>query len=311
MNWEDERWVKRYTRVTVDDALLSWEARALWNEIFPRLDSAGVLDFGRHGWRGIAALIGMPAEVVERVAPELLVDGRLVEREGKLVNRNYIEAQKARQSDKLRQQESRAKRRALALVESQDVTGDEGASQDVTNGHSRSQGVTSCHPASPDVTSRREEKRVEETRVEELSGGSGQTTPPATPPKKRSGPDPDKIPESAHLFAQVLADYVMENSPGCTLAKEAPAKRARTLLGWADTIRLMHERDGHGWGEISAMIGWSQKHEFWAGPIQGAKSLRKHWDKMAGQRQTASSRGISAGDIAQMAIDAEAEEARQ
>ena len=194
MDWANETWVKLYTRSTVDDALLTWEARALWAAIFQRLDRSGVLAFGRHGWKGVAVVVGMPVDVVEMAAPELLRDGRIVERDNCIVAPNYIDAQAKRSSDAQRQRDSREKRRAVALLpnsvterdtESRNVTDE---SQNVTD---ESQNVTDCHQPSPGVTACHDKKRAEESRREEKR---------VVAPKKRSTQIPDSWqPNEKHI----------------------------------------------------------------------------------------------------------------
>lgn len=137
MDWENERYVRVYVRDTVDDAVLSWEALALWNQMLRKMDRSGVIDVGRHGAMGLAALVRIPLHVVEPALLELIGDGRIVvnPNTNQILAPNYMHAQEARQSDKLRQAESRARRRDL--------------SQNVTERHELSQPVTPCHTVSP------------------------------------------------------------------------------------------------------------------------------------------------------------------
>lgn len=126
MRWPDERYVKVYTRDTPDWLALGWEARALFWELLRKADRAGLLEVGKSGNRGIAALTGIPVDVVERTLPALLEDGCVEQRGPQLLIRNYIEAQNANQSDKARQQKAREAARDKAMREesplSQNVT---------------------------------------------------------------------------------------------------------------------------------------------------------------------------------------------
>lgn len=117
MDWQNERYVRLYVRRTIDDALLSWQARALWKELLTQFDRAGVIQVGPHGIRGIAALVDWPLEEIERALPQLVADGRLEDHGSYLVAPNFEEAQEARQSDRQRQAEARARRRELARAE--------------------------------------------------------------------------------------------------------------------------------------------------------------------------------------------------
>ena len=138
MRWEDERYVRLYTRDTPEWCVLSWEARAFWALLLRAVDRAGVLPVGKAGLAGVAAMLRMPPDVVECAVAELVEDGCLVEAEGALVVRNYVEAQNARASDKARQQASRERAR------------DDAASRPVTRRHTPSQPVTpNCAVPSP------------------------------------------------------------------------------------------------------------------------------------------------------------------
>lgn len=145
MNWQDERYVRLYTRDTPDWVAWCWQARALLPLLLRKVDRAGTMPLGKRGIEGVAALVQLPQEVSDAGMNELLNDGCLVVRGNLLVIRNFIEAQEARQSDKSRQAESRARRREIAKpAESQDV--------DVTGCHTASPGVTSSHQMSQPVT---------------------------------------------------------------------------------------------------------------------------------------------------------------
>jgi hypothetical protein len=175
MRWDDEPYVRLYKRETPEWCLLSWQARALFYELLKRVDMAGLLMVGKSGIRGLAGLVRMPLDVVQGALygeDGLLADGCVVEVEGGYIIPNYVEAQQAKQSDRVRKAEQRARDRAAKLdeanakaAESRDVTSghalsaqahepDTGghpvtnrdtASRSVTNGHERSRGVTVGH----------------------------------------------------------------------------------------------------------------------------------------------------------------------
>lgn len=117
MRYEDERYVRLYTRDTAEDIALGWEARALWHELLKKFDRAGILELGRTGIRGIAGLTGIPVEVVERALPLLLEDGRIVMRGTRIVYPDYIAANETPSSSTLRSKEWRARRREVAAAE--------------------------------------------------------------------------------------------------------------------------------------------------------------------------------------------------
>jgi hypothetical protein len=58
MDWENERYVRVYTRDTIDWVALGWEAQSLFLLLIRKVDRSGVLEIGKHGARGVAGLIG-------------------------------------------------------------------------------------------------------------------------------------------------------------------------------------------------------------------------------------------------------------
>lgn len=143
MDWSNEEYVRVYTRETPDDIDLSWEGLALWRTLLTKFDRSGLLPV-RNGWASVARLIRWPVEVVERAGPELIRDGRVRSVSAGLFAPNYVAAQTASKSDKLRQKELRDRRRAEADA-SQDVdisTGSHATSRDVTQ---PSRDVTPSH----------------------------------------------------------------------------------------------------------------------------------------------------------------------
>lgn len=149
MRWEDERYVRLYTRDTPEWSVLSWEARAVFYEILRKVDRAGVIPLGRSGYRGVAGLLRVPLDVVERAIAELLEDGCLERDAARLVVPRFIEAQEARQSDRARQAASRERARTIPPSDRQRPPQtrepQNTSSQNVTEGHTPSHAVTSCH----------------------------------------------------------------------------------------------------------------------------------------------------------------------
>lgn len=214
MRWEDEHWVKLYTRDTLDWQALGWEGHAVWFEVFRKLDTAGVLDLGKRGAKGFSAAIGMPFDVFERGLNTLLEDGCLVLNGSLLVMPNYVEAQEARKSDRQRQRDSRTKARDAAM--SHDVTlesrGVTKAASTVTPIELLSRETSCCHVSSATVA---EEKRGEEKRLEEIppippQGGQGELLLSA--PKAKKGLAPSEA------FAKFWAAYPLH------VAKQAAIK---------------------------------------------------------------------------------------
>lgn len=181
MRWEDERYVRVYTRDTVDWQGLSFDAQALFVLLLRKVDRAGLLDLGKPGKRGVAVAIGHAREWVrlEPALEELLADGcvRLVDSGTRLLVPNFMAAQEAKASDKSRQQKSRETARDAAAL--QDVMARDGASHGVTACHESGQNVTTGHAASRAVTP----SRAVPSRAEPSSSLS-------------AGADPEELPDA-------------------------------------------------------------------------------------------------------------------
>jgi hypothetical protein len=151
MRWEDERYVRLYTRDTPEWCALPWEARALFSELLRKVDRAGVMPLGRSGVRGLAGLVRMPLEVVETALRDLLDDGCVIQNQEGLFLPNFLAAQEANQSDRARKAASREKAAAVSrqvtlFGMSRDVTDSHESGPTVTIGHAPSQPVTAGHP---------------------------------------------------------------------------------------------------------------------------------------------------------------------
>lgn len=169
MRWEDERYVRLYTRDTPDWVAMGWQARAVFHEILRKVDRAGVLPWEKSRERGLAALLRMPIEVVKEGLPELYADGCVVDSGDTLLIPNFLEAQECTKSDAARKREQRERDRDLANasdvtkrdIESRDVTLE---SQNVTESHEKSQAVTSGHEVSlltvPNLTVPNQDKQT-------------------------------------------------------------------------------------------------------------------------------------------------------
>jgi hypothetical protein len=149
VDWSNEEYVRVYTRETSDDIELSWQALALWRTLLTKFDRAGLLPV-RNGWASVARIIRWPTDVVESAGPELVRDGRARMVSTGLFAPNYVAAQTATKSDKLRQRESRDRRRDVAAA-MQDVDTAAPATEPVTirdqtsrAGHEPSRDVTLC-----------------------------------------------------------------------------------------------------------------------------------------------------------------------
>jgi len=142
VDWANEPYARLYLNETVDDLLLSWDARALWHMLLKKFDRAGVLKVGADEVKGLAALSRGEPSAVGEALEELLTDGRVRLVNGYLVAPNYRDANDSIKSDKQRQRELRERRRAQALAGDLGLLVSEHDNNEVTKRDNESRNVT-------------------------------------------------------------------------------------------------------------------------------------------------------------------------
>jgi len=151
MDWENERYVRLYTRDSLTWKLWSWEARAILCLLLRKVDRAGVLDIGDHEPAdAIAAICDLPCEVCAIGVPQLLKSKTLIVNNGQIAISNFLEAQEARASNRERQRRFRERRRKSVTQrydESHGVTDSNDSSHGITGSNSVSHGVTKVTPS--------------------------------------------------------------------------------------------------------------------------------------------------------------------
>lgn len=205
MRWEDERYVRVYTRDTGEWLALGWEAQALFMLLLRKADRAGLVPTGKAGIRGLAALAGMPLDVVQRVAPLLLEDGCLREATGGYVIPNFITAQEARASDAQRKRDQRERDRDKAIASGSSgsragldaeaaIVRDQSQPSVTPGGHTmESHAVTDCH-AGEVTPSRTVPSRTVQVTASQGSADAGQQPeerPPLTLTTQDANPKPE------------------------------------------------------------------------------------------------------------------------
>jgi hypothetical protein len=143
MDWANESYVRMYTRETTDDLELSWEALSLWRALLCKFDRSGLIA-AKNGWVSVAKATRFPIEVTERAGAELVADGRVKLVRTGIFAPNFTAAQTASKSDKVRQRESRDRRReqAAGVQDAESSTDSATVSQSVTDSHAASRNVT-------------------------------------------------------------------------------------------------------------------------------------------------------------------------
>jgi hypothetical protein len=122
MRWEDERYIRIFTRDTPSWDALGWEAQALLVQIFRKMDRTGLLALGGSGRRGLAACVRIPLDVVDRALDVLLEEGVLSMLGPDIFCKNFMAAQECAKSDALRSKEKRERAHLRMTLGVSDVT---------------------------------------------------------------------------------------------------------------------------------------------------------------------------------------------
>lgn len=243
MRFDDERYVRLYTRDTATWKKLTFGARSIFCLLLRVVDRAGILDVGEDAASSVAALIEAPPELVSRCLPELESHFVVTIRDGVLVIPRFIEAQECAKSDRLRALEYRERRRDA--VTKRDVLG-----ASVTARHTPSQGVT---PSGP-VQVPSGQVRSREENSEEIA-----SAPMAARPRARRGSEKSPLPfraidacrevasQAPTRFVQGFTDHDLSAlGVGILRGIEAKIRIYREREDWRRAGRFM-ERGPHGY----------------------------------------------------------------
>jgi hypothetical protein len=244
MRWEDEPYVKLYTRNTITWKTLGWEGRLVLLELLRHVDRAGLLDLGMfEPVAALAALLDIPEEIVGEGWARVVEKSCAVLRRGTeglvILLPNFIEAQKARQSDAARQRKSRENARSKARWET--LTDCDGP---VTP---RAAPVT---PRNGSVTPRidpREEKRSR-------SGSGGASSAPRTPAVPQDAVAKNPGAQSGDVSAFVR--YVAAEWPDL---KEPVEFEMRARAAFPAVDPLVEAKKARGW-ELSSPTRRKHNH---------------------------------------------------
>lgn len=316
MRWEDERYVRVYTRDTVDWLALSLEAQGLLALLLRKSDRAGVVKLGRHGKRGVAAAIGHAHrwETIEPALEELLADGVVVLTTDGIVYRNFIQAQEALQSDTARKRTQRERDRDKALAAGYP----EATSQMMVDEMARrarepppmSQNVTETPDVSQNVTNPAEMSRPVVTQ----DGHAGKVTPNravpclpcrAEPPTTRVTADAVSAPGALSAPRAVVVGAMpgrrvedrpapRPEPPALTYEPDSLDERMKRVwreergseLDWKRSRDEPHMRDilrlaKDDWGEVERVMRRALQLDF--PRCLGLKTLVEHWPTYAGR----------------------------
>lgn len=254
MRYEDEPYVRKYTRKTLTNRLLGWEGRAVLDAMLGEFDAAGVFDFRGDPVRSIVAVTDIPEDFV-RVGLERLIETETwTVTSSRIVWPTFEEAQNCTRSDRERQRISRKKRTEQALNEAPPpsspasvrpaapaaqsappaapeplshavtparpaVTACDESGHGVTNvtsGHAESQPVTPCHGSSQNVTL--------PSFLPLLPSSLPPRDPPVGPPR---GDEASSDPDEPELAAEPEPDSPPGNRPRGAEREQAPPVAAQ------------------------------------------------------------------------------------
>lgn len=292
MNFEDERFVKIYPRNTTNWKLLGWEGRCVLMMLLREVDRAGCLDL-EGGMEGLALLLDLPPDVTERGFLACVKRGSVVQNENTAIIPNFVKAQDARQTDRVRQAESRARRRELGMM-SQNVTNE---TIPVTKRDEMSHAVTASHTKSHPVTLRIEQTRPDQNKTD--SDVPSEPSQPALALQPQQAADTTKKPSEAQvrerialvLFGEIVAAR-MSVIPGAEKLEPRPAALAglKACLGQGykpDEIRRVIDLKTREVRADPKQAKWFRPTWFSPGNVEGYLALRPQ--DVASARQSAGS----------------------
>jgi hypothetical protein len=238
MRYEDEPFIKVYTRDTIDFLGLSYEARTLCVYLARYVDRAGILRVGKNGLRGVAVAVRADWDKIAAPLQELIDDGRVrfLPEKGALLIPNHIEMQSASASDPARQRKSRETARALLEAKEEAIPVTLPVTPDVTPSVTKrdNRRDETPDPSSRDVTLS-VTSRSDQIRSERGEGPDEVTDKPSgiheLAPVARTSSPPD--PMGDYELADQWAAGMFE---GCGVRPTVPRKGTfRTLLDAIDT----------------------------------------------------------------------------
>lgn len=147
MRWEDESYVKLYTRDTPTWKAMNWQARCVWPLLMRKLDKAGLMECGELGRSAVALMVELPDEVVIPGLERLEKLGVITWHGTTLEAPKFEEAQEAKKTELLKKRDQRQRARDVARAQAMR----EASSQPPENIQGVSPGVPQCPKVSPDV----------------------------------------------------------------------------------------------------------------------------------------------------------------
>lgn len=106
-----------------------------------------------------------------------------------------------------------------------------------------------------------------EAVASDVDGGADDSPPPENPKPEKFTPD----------------DYRLAERMAKAVLRVAPKSKTPDIAKWADTIRLMRERDGLTLGEITEVFRFAHNDSFWKTNILSPTKLREQFARLDAQ----------------------------
>lgn len=270
MNYEDERYARLYTRDTVTWKRWDWRARLVFMLMLRKVDRSGVLDVGDDGVDGLAVALEIPTDICEAGVAQLEERGTLRRAPAAFVLPNFMHAQECRQSDKVRQQTSRERRRLDTLEASPGVTSRHPLSQmspAVTDRHSVPSRTVLFEARDVGADHARPKRKARRA----LAGARG---------ARVRAPHPRQL--DGQRLASKLIDALVRNNPTHKIAK---SNRDGVAAGWAPHMCELLDRDVTV-AQIEDDIAFALGHHFLRKLVHSAKTFVAHYDRVVTERTT-------------------------
>lgn len=201
MDYENEPWIKVYTRDTASWSGLSIGARGLSLELSRKMGRfSDEISLGRRGLRAVAGFVNATWDEIEPLLIELIDDGRLIFDPDRNVLRDpdHRTRQGARSSDAQRQRDARARARALTSDdESSRPRVVAAPASDVTPRHELSRAVTRRHDQREEIDQREESERARASAHAHPREGLDLEGPEPEPEPELMAEPPPSPPEDA------------------------------------------------------------------------------------------------------------------
>lgn len=222
MNFEDEHYVRIYTRDTKTWLRWGWEGQAVFALTARKLDALGRLSVD-DPVADVALLTGMPEDVVRVGLKRVLDSGAFVAREGYLECPNWIDGQTATKSDSVRCREYRARLQAKRVIPRAERAADTERVESDTERVGADTGRVESDTSRPSTT---HDRAVQPNAAHPIP------MQPSADPDRARPQDPitySRIPADYQITKDLIGRAWMEGTPGSALRNALDYWRSQLL----------------------------------------------------------------------------------